>query len=189
MTARAAAGFKGALLLACGRPSGLLLIAVPREEELRVAAQSFWALAFAAPAFLCLHLIDWASGGAPPHAAWALASDSIGAVLGWLGFAVLSHWLAGSIGRAALWPRFITAWNWCNVVQYLMLLAAALPALSGLPNVVVETLWLVALGWALWLEWYATRLTLALSSFAAAALVGIDFMLGLLLLALLGSPG
>ncbi len=188
MTARVGAGLQGAVLLAFGRPTGLLLIAVPREEERRVAARSFWALAVAAPAFLCLHLIDWASGGMPPHAAWSLASDTVSAMVGWLGFAVLSHWLAGSIGRAALWPRFITAWNWCNVVQYMMLVAAGLPALFGLPDLLIETLWLVALGWALWLEWYAIRLTLVVSALAAATLVGLDFALGLLLLAVTGSP-
>jgi hypothetical protein len=186
-TARLGSGLQGAFLLACGRPAGLALIAAPPAEEHAVAARSFWAMAVSAPAFLCLHLIDWAGGAVPPDAAWSLTQDAFGAVVGWLGFAALSHWIAGRIGRAEQWPRFITAWNWCNVVQYLMLVVAGLPALFGLPALLVETVWLVALGWALWLEWYATYLALAVSARVAVALVGLDFALGLLLLVLTGS--
>ena len=28
------------------------------------------------------------------------------------------------LGRAKLWPRFVTVWNWCNVLQYLALVVA-----------------------------------------------------------------
>ena len=98
-----------------------------------VAARSFWAVAVCLPAFLCLHLLDWATGGMPPAPAQELPLDLLGYVIGWAGFALLSHWLAGLIGRGSLWPRFITVWNWCNVVQYLMLVAAGLLALLGLP--------------------------------------------------------
>ena len=48
-------------------------------------------------------------------------------------------------------------WNWCNVVQYLLLVLAGLPLLLGAPDWIDQTAGLVALGWALWLEWFAAR--------------------------------
>ena len=179
----------GAFLLARGRADGLLLIAAPPEAEMAVAARSFWAAAVCLPAFLCLHLLDWASGGVPPAAGRGLMLDLLGYVVGWVGFALLSHRLAGAMGRGALWPRFIAVWNWCNVVQYLMLVVAGLPALLGVPDLVAQTFWLVAMGWALWLEWYATRLALAIPARSAMALVALDFALGILVLVVTGAAG
>ena len=85
-----------------------------------------------------------------------------------------------------MWPRFITLWNWCNVVQYLMLVAAALPGLLGLPDVVGQTAWLVALGWALWLEWFMTGLALAIPAPMAATLVILDVAIGLIVAGVTG---
>ena len=58
-----ATALHGAFLLARGRPDGLLLIVAPPEAEMAVAARSFWAIALCLPAFLCLHLLDWADDG------------------------------------------------------------------------------------------------------------------------------
>jgi hypothetical protein len=184
-----ATALQGAFLLARGRPDGLLLIAAPPETEMAVAARSFWAMAVCLPAFLCLHLLDGANDGPAAESPAGLALDLLGYVIGWVGFALLSHRLAGTMGRDALWPRFITVWNWCNVVQYVMLLGAGLISLLDLPELLAQTIWLVAAGWALWLEWYATRLALAIPAGPAAALVGLDFALGLFLAGLTGTAG
>jgi hypothetical protein len=187
MTARLGTALHGAFLLARGRPDGLLLIVAPPEAEMAVAVRSFWAIALCLPAFLCLHLLDWTTNGVPPAPGRVLTLDLLGYVIGWVGFALLSHQLAGTMGRSQLWPRFIAAWNWCNVVQYLMLVAAGLPTLLGVPELLAQTVWLVAMGWALWLEWYATRLALAVPGRLAMALVALDFALGVFLLAVTGA--
>lgn len=189
MTARLGTALHGAFLLARGRPDGLLLIAAPPEAEMAVAARSFWAIAVCLPAFFCLHLLDWAQDGLPAEPAEGVILDLLGYVIGWVGFALLSHRLAGTMGRAALWPRFIAVWNWCNVVQYLMLVTAGLASLVELPDLLSQTIWLVATGWALWLEWYATRLALAIPGGPALALVGLDFALGLFLAGVMGTAG
>jgi len=189
VTARLGTALHGAFLLARGRPDGLLLIAAPPEAEIAVAARSFWAAAVCLPAFLCLHLLDWATSAVPPAPGRVLLLDLLGYVIGWVGFALLSHRLARVLGRAPLWPRFIAAWNWCNVVQYLMLVVAGLPALLEVPTLVAQTVWLVAMGWALWLEWYATRLALAIPGRSAMALVALDFALGILIVAVTGTAG
>jgi hypothetical protein len=177
-------GLQAALLLARGRPEGMALLAAPPDQEMAQAARSFWALTLCLPAFLCLHLLDWAQIGMPAQPAISLAYDFAGYVIGWCAFALVSHRLAGKLGRAAAWPRFIAIWNWCNVIQYLMLVAAALPGLLGLPDLVGQAVWLFAMGWALWLEWYATRLALDIPGPPAAALVALDVALGLLMVAL-----
>ena len=147
-----------------------------------VAARSFWADG-GLPAGLPLPAPDGLVGRRRSRRAGAdAAARPAGYVIGWVGFALLSHRIARAIGRAALWPRFIAAWNWCNVVQYPMLVAAGVPGVARRPGRwPTRPSWLVAMGWALWLEWYATRLALAVPGRTALALVGLDFALGIFL--------
>ena len=184
-------GLQGAMLLARGRADGMLLLAGQEEPALQTAARSFWAAAICLPAFICLQLIDLAqSPGVPPHFAHGLALQLLGYAVDWAAFALASREVARAMGRMSAWPRFITAWNWCNVVQYLLLVGASLPPLLGLPTLLGETAWLVATGWALWIEWYATRLALGVGGLPAAGLVVLDEAMGFGLLALIQSlPG
>lgn len=175
-------GVHAAALLARGRPEGVRLVG----DDMQGAARSFWAVALCVPAFACLRLIDWTEGGVPAHPAHDFAADFAVFLLGWLAFAIVSHKLAARIGRADRWPRFIALWNWCNVVQYTLLVGAGLPGLFGAPEIVSQTAELVAIGWSLWLEWYAARLTLGLRPLAAAGVVLLDVSVGLLIAALAG---
>lgn len=181
-----AAGLQAALQLARGRPEAVLLVG-GGEEGMTAARRSFWAAAICTPAFVGLHLLEHRGAAGPGLR--ALAIDILGFAIGWIGFALASHRVAGMLGRAVLWPRFITLWNWCNLLQYLMLTAAALSALVGLPDWIGQTAWLVALGWAMWLEWFMTRVSLALSGAVAVAMVALDVAIGLLVAGGVGSPG
>lgn len=183
-TAAIGNGLQAALMLACGRREGLGLLAVEPAHEMAAARRSFWAGLLCLPAFVALHLLDWAQTGMPRHAATNFGWDLASYVAGWAGFALLSHTIAARFGRADRWPRFIAIWNWCNVIQYLMLVIAALPSLLGMPDAVAQTAWLVAMGWALWLEWTATRLALDIAPLAAAGMVALDVALGLMLVAM-----
>ncbi|HEX3347101.1 MAG TPA: hypothetical protein VHS58_03245 [Acetobacteraceae bacterium] len=176
-----------ALLLAVGRREGLWLFAAGGQDAARMAARSFFAAVLSLPAFICLHLIDWMTSGLPPHPAQDFTLDLAGYVLYWAGYAVFSHALARAIGRAAHWPRYITAWNWCNAVQYMMVTAAALPLLIGLPGLIAQAVGLVAVGWAFWLEWFATRLALDIGPVSAAVVTAIDVFAGMFLFGLLAS--
>ena len=162
--------------LAGGRAALAVLIATePAEDQRARAGHSFLAMLFCVPVFTAVHLV-----GRSTDIDWPREGASF--VLGWLGYAVLSHHLAARMGRAALWPRFITLWNWCNLVQYLLMVAALAPPWLGMAPVVGQTAWLVALGWSLWLQWSATRLTLALAGGSAALMVAADMALGLVVL-------
>ena len=181
-----AAGVQGAWLLARGQPDGLRLV----EADAAGAARSFWAVAICLPSFICLRLIDWAVDGLPPQAAHAIALDLLSYIIQWCGFAVLSHRLVGVMGLAERWPQFIAAWNWCAVVQYLLLVVFSVPELLGAPALLSQAAQVFALGWALWLEWFAFRLTLEVGVMAAARLVAVDVAIGVLVAAVgAGLPG
>ena len=173
-----ATGVQAALLLARGRPVGLSLLATDTEPALATAARSFWAALLCLPAFVCLQLIDIAQEPRlPPHAGHGFALQLLSYPIEWAGFALLTRGLARAMNRDARWPTYIAAWNWCNVVQYLLMVVANLPPLLGMPDIVSETAWLVAAGWAIWLEWYAGRLALEISGIQSAGLVLLDLAL------------
>jgi hypothetical protein len=177
LAASVSSGLHAALLVARGRADGLRHV----EDDMAGATRSFWAAAICLPAFLFLRVLAWNGPGLTPQAQHVFALDVLSFAIGWCGFAVLSYRIVGAIGLAPLWPRFIALWNWCNVVQYLLLLVFNIPGLLGAPPLLDQVSQLVALGWALWLEWFAIRLTLGISAFAAAALVMLDVVIGVVM--------
>jgi len=180
------AGLSAALVLARGHADGIRLLDVGAADEMAVAAYSFWAAAFCLPAFAALRVLDWAQSGGPVEPVHGVTMVLLGYAVDWAGFALLSRSIAGMLGRARLWPRFVTVWNWCQVLQYIAVVGATAPQAIGLPDLIGETLWLVAMGWALWLEWFATRVALDISGVRAAGLVILDVALGELLAAVTG---
>lgn len=176
------AGLQAAMLLAQGRPEGLRYV----ETGLDGARRSFWAVLVCVPLFVALRVPEWTGSAVSAHV-WGV--DLLGYLVGWLGFALLSRPLVAWIGREGRWPRYITAWNWCNVAQYVLLLAAAVPGFLGAPAWAQQSAGLVAVGWALWLEWYAARLTLEVGPLAAAALTGVDLLLGVALASITANLG
>jgi hypothetical protein len=184
-----ATGLQAALLLARGKADGIGLLRAEDEPALATAKRSFWAAALCLPAFVCLQLIDLAQQ--PGHAfaveAHGFALQLLGYIIEWAGFSLLTRWLAGVLGRGAQWPTYIAAWNWCSVVQYLLLVVASLPPLLGMPDIVGETAWLVAVGWSLWLEWYAARLALDVTRMQATGLVMLDLAVSFGLFAIIDS--
>lgn len=168
--ASAAAGLQGALLLARGRAEGAALI----EPGAQGARRSFWALAASLPILVLLHVADGPAPDSTP-----LLSSLAASVVGWLGFAVLSHRGAAALGAGERWFGFIAAWNWCSVVQQALVAAGLLVGLSGVPAPVPLVALLVTTGWAIWLEWYAARVTLGVGGVAAAGIVLFDYAVNL----------
>lgn len=172
-----AAGLSGAARLAFGKPDGAALVGGDRVSAIR----SFWAIPLALPSLVCRLLTAWSVDGVPAHAGRHMGRELIVFVLGWLLFVEITHRMAPLIGRAQRWPRFIALWNWCNVVEGVLIVAGGLPALLGAPPVVAQAAELITIGWALWLEWYATRLALGIGIGGAVGFVLLDQMIGVIL--------
>jgi hypothetical protein len=171
-------GLTAALLLARGRAEGLRLLGT----DMAAAAASFRAAIICLPLFIGLRLIGWALNGAPPRGvALALVAEVAGFALTWAGYALASKVLAGQARCDARWPHFIAAWNWVNVVQYVLLVPFMLPGVLGAPDWLANGLGLVLLGYAVWLEWFVARVALGVSGPAAVLFVLLDLALGLLI--------
>jgi hypothetical protein len=172
------AGLAGAFLLGRGKAHGLALM----EDTPEGAWRSFVAGFICLPAFLAIRFFAWADAGAPEGGVGrGLMAELIGYAIAWVAFALASLPIARIWGRGADWPRFIAAWNWTNIVQYLALLALTIPGALGLPAGVAQAATLVGLGYAVWLEWFVARTALRIDGSKAALLVGMDLVLGLFL--------
>jgi hypothetical protein len=103
-------------------------------------------------------------------------SDLLATVCALLGPPVLSFSVARYWGREALWPRFATAFNWCQwaipAIAFLLLLAISLLIALGVPMEAAGHLWILALaGYGVWLHWFLARRALDLSAIRAVVLV------------------
>jgi len=179
-------GLHAALRLALGRADGVALVAGDRTTVVR----SFWSILLCVPSVIVRLLMSWTDTGIPTDAAHRLGREVIVYILGWLVFVELTHRVAPRIGRAAQWGRFIAVWNWCNVVEGVLVIAGGIPGTFGAPAIVDQACQLIAIGWALWLEWYATRLTLGVAPLTAVWFVMLDQSIGIMLasVAVLISP-
>ena len=179
-------GLHAALRLAHGRADGVVLVPGDRKTIVR----SFWSVLFCLPLVVCRLVMSWAGAGFPADAFHLVGREVMIFVLGWLVFVEITHRLAPLLGRAERWGRFIAVWNWCNVIEGALIVVGGLPGLLGAPAIIDQVAVLITVGWALWLEWYATRLVLGVGALPAVALVLLDQSIGIVLasIALLLSP-
>jgi hypothetical protein len=167
-------GVQGALLLARGRPEGIQLV----DTDQTAAIRSFWAIPLCLPAVVCLKLLDWLATGIPSNVPLALGRYLLLFLVGWLLFVWASHHIAALLNKQALWPRFIAIWAYCSIIENTLVALGGLPGALGAPSIVDQCAELVTVGWALWLEWYAIRLSLQVSTLTAVMLLLIDFSIG-----------
>ncbi|MCA3323727.1 MAG: hypothetical protein INF75_10650 [Roseomonas sp.] len=156
----------GAFMLARGRAAGLAAF----ENTLPVAAYSFRAAAICLPIFLFFK----EQTSTPEDVVLTLLVDFLLFAASWAGFALASLSLAKALGVADRWPRFIAAWNWSAVLQYLALTVLSLPGLLLGGSGLLDLGGLLALFYALWLEWFVARHALRLSPRGAAGFVALD---------------
>jgi len=172
-----AAGLSGAARLAIGKPDGVVLVTGDR----RTAIRSFWAIAFCLPSVVCRLLIAWSVDGPPVNPGRQMGRELVIFVVGWLLFVEVTHRVAPLLDRTHRWPRFIALWNWCNVVEGVLIIIGGLPGLFGAPTIIAEASELVTIGWALWLEYYATRLAMHVTVVPAIGFVLLDQVIGVAL--------
>jgi hypothetical protein len=153
-------------MLARGQAAGLAAF----ENTLPVAAYSFRAAAICLPIFLFFK--DQTS--TPDDVVLTLFVDLLLFAASWAGFALASLYLAKALGMADSWPRFIAAWNWSAVVQYLALAVLSLPGLLMDKGGLLDLGGLLALFFALWMEWFVARHALRMTALGAAGFVALD---------------
>ena len=156
-------------MLARGQPHGSYLFDGTALE----AGRSFWAMALCFPLFFLLGRL--AGAGDSLHD-WTI--ESLGFVIAWLAFALAAEAMATMAGKSANFTRFIAAWNWTNLFQYLALFLGSLLG-SAFGGGVVQILSLLVIAYALWLEWFTTRVTLGVAGVAAGMFVLLDLAIGL----------
>jgi len=110
------------------------------------------------------------AGGARPLA------DLLATACALLAPPVLSYQFARVWQREAAWPRFATAFNWCQwalpVVAMLILLLTGFATAAGMSNRAAGIMLVLGLaGYGLWLHWFLARHALSLSAARAALLV------------------
>jgi len=143
--------------------------------------RSFWAIPLSLPAVVCLQLLDWLASRVPANVPVALSCYLMLFLIGWLAFVWLSHHLAVRLQRQTQWPRFIAIWAYCSIVENTLVAIGALPGALGAPTILNEACQLFTMGWALWLEWYAIRLSLQVGPLIAGLLLLVDFIIGTML--------
>ncbi len=161
---RGSSVLRGIVRVACGRADGIGQFAGTVQGFLASLAPLI-AFPLVGTAFLLL------DGNGTPAIADLLATIAV-----LLAPPVLSFELARLWGRQALWPRFATAFNWCQwllpMLASVLLLVLGTLLRAGLPeNAVTGALVLGLGGYALWLHWFLARHGLALSRLRAALLV------------------
>ena len=173
-------GLHAALRLAGGKADGAVL--VPGDQK--TVARSFWSIVLCVPPVVARLLMSWTDMGIPRDAAHLIGREVIVFVVGWLVFVEVTQRLTPMIGRAGQWGRFIAVWNWCNVIECLLVAIGGIPGALGAPAMISEVCGLVTIGWALWLEWYAIRLILNVGSLTAVSWVLLDQSIGIMLASL-----
>ena len=157
-------------LLTFGRADGIRAF----TNDVAATRRSFVTAIFSLPIFMLFHVLDWLAGVGPIDPPRLMVLDLLTFPISWAGFALISLPLVRTLKVEPQWPRYITAWNWSNFAQYVLLFVTSVPAVLHVPPIASETCALVGYGWALWLEWFVTRLVLNLSPTAAALLVAVD---------------
>ena len=157
-------------LLTFGRADGIRAF----PNDVSAPRRSFVTAIFSLPIFILFHMLDWLAGVGPLDPPRLMVLDLLTFPISWAGFALISLPLVRALKVEPQWPRYITAWNWSNFAQYVLLFVTSIPAVLHVPPIASETCALVGYGWALWLEWFVTRLVLNLSPTGAALLVAVD---------------
>ena len=165
----------GAWLLARRNPTGLLFF----DSSAAGCRRSFAAALICFPAFFVILGIRlpesvWQSDGV-----WRmLSAQTIAYVMGWAASPLAFHLLCHLIERDERFLAYVTAYNWSQVLQYALLLAAiGLKASGLLPPVAGGVLLELCLLLTYVYSWYVARVSLHVGGLQAVPFVLVDLVL------------
>ncbi|NQV84331.1 MAG: hypothetical protein HQ494_10980 [Rhodospirillales bacterium] len=111
-----------------------------------------------------------------------VALETIAYIIAWVAFPLFMSSLVREIDRTENYVPFIVAYNWSSVWQNALFLPIELFAITGvLPSAAASLLGLFALAAIIAYVWFVTRTALGVSGPMAAAIVGIDFLISILI--------
>jgi hypothetical protein len=169
----------GALRLARGDRSGLGCFDASVEGFWR----SFRAAVLGYPLYLTLLLMrvgeaEWSRSGAFR----IVAAETIGYAITWLAFPVAMVSVARWLGREYRFFGFMTVYNWCQLPEMTLFVLIALESQSGLlPSAASQFIEVVAAIAVLVYEGYIARIALETTVPAAAGVVLVNLVLGLVI--------
>jgi hypothetical protein len=103
--------------------------------------------------------------------------ETIGYVVGWVGFPLILLPIARYLGRESRWVSLVIVYNWSQVLQHGVALAALIIAGTGmLPETVGISLVQAAFLATLVYEWYVVRVALDVSALPAVMIVLADLV-------------
>lgn len=168
----------GALRLARGDTRGLDFI----DRSPEAAARSFYGALLVLPIFAIIEAIQLSGRTVEAGMPRILVVEALGYVIGWTAFQTVMIWLAALLQRQERYFDFLATYNWVTVVQMTVYFpVAVIVGLGLLPQGVVGALsWIVTL-LLLTYTWFALKTTLGVNGGAAAGLVAVDLILGVML--------
>ncbi len=168
----------GAWRLARMDPSGMAFF----DTSVDGFRRSFWAVGIVAPFYVVFLLLSQNAGLDQAGAVRYWAVESLSYVIGWTAFPVVMLTVSKSLDRAANFLRYIVAYNWAAVLQYAVFLPIAILVPAGfMAGDTANALMLVIFVPIIVYVWFVTKTALGVPDGTAAAIVGLDFLITLII--------
>ena len=143
--------------------------------------KSFHAAAIVAPAYallLVFRLNDLDTRAGPIA---IVAFETLAYIVGWVAFPLIMIYVCDRLGRFDRYLRYIAAHNWSSVIKVAVLLLVTVFAKGFLGGGQAVLLGLAATVAILFYRWFIARTALEVSGGAAAAIVGLEMTIGILI--------
>ena len=156
------------------------------DDTIEAYWQSFQAAMVAAPAYAILVAIRLAVTETEAGLLQIVLAEAISYTINWVAFPLAMIHVCDRIGCFDRYVRYIIAHNWSAVIQIAVFLRAMILA-RGILGAGAGTMLLIAASLAiLFYQWFVARTALAVNGGVAAAIVGLDLVISIVLNAVNG---
>ena len=144
--------------------------------------RSFFVAVLVAPGYALLVAIRWTDHPPAASLGQAVLVTVIAYPIAWVAFPLIMYYIARAIDRQHRYIDFIVAWNWSSVIQFLIILPAAILSNSGiLPEAFADFLLIAIQALLLAYVWYIAVVALQVNGWVATGLVVLDIFVSFLL--------
>lgn len=156
-------------------PSGLSYL----EETEEAFWKSFFAAVICVPFYVVLVVVQLGQVELGAGAVKIFAVETINYVISWVAFPLVAWHLSQMLNRQENYIRYIVAFNWAKVIQFLIFLPFVLAGAAGLFGDLRGLITLGATVLILAYIWYITKHGLGVDGGPAAGLVIIDLFISI----------